>query len=67
MKREYLVFVFFFIYPNYTHVFAALTPSEHEGALAEAVVIVHVLGAEVGSVYHQTALSACRPTVAFQE
>lgn len=26
---------------------AALTPSEHEGALAQAVVIVHVLGAEV--------------------
>lgn len=45
----------------------ALTASEHEGALAHAVVIVHVLGAEVGSVDHQTALSAGRPAVTFQE
>lgn len=31
---------------------ASLTPSEHEGALALAVVIVRVLGAEVRSVDH---------------
>lgn len=46
---------------------AALTTSKHEGTLAHAVVIVHVLGAEVCSVDYETALSACSPTVAFQE
>lgn len=46
---------------------SALTPSEHEGTLAHAVVVVHVLGAEVCSVDYQTALSACSPTVALQE
>lgn len=45
----------------------ALTAREHEGALAHAVVVVHVLGAEVGAVDHQAALPARRPTVAFQE
>lgn len=49
------------------HCLAALTTSEHEGTLAHAVVIVHVLGAEVCSMDYKTALSACRPTVAFQE
>lgn len=44
-----------------------LTASEHEGTLAHAVVIVHVLGAEVCSVDYKAALSACSPTVAFQE
>lgn len=43
------------------------TPSEHEGTLAHAVVIVHVLGAEVCSMDYQAALSACGPTVALQE
>ena len=46
---------------------AALTSGEHEGTLAHAVVVVHVLGAEVCSVDHQAALSARRPTVALQE
>lgn len=28
------------------------TAGEHEGALAQAVIVVHVLGTEVCSVYH---------------
>lgn len=46
---------------------AALTAGQHEGTLAHAVVVVHVLGTEVGAVDDQAALSARRPTVAFQE
>lgn len=45
----------------------ALTARQHERTLAHAVVVVHVLGAEVGAVDHQAALPARRPTVAFQE
>lgn len=46
---------------------AALTTSQHEGTLAHAVVIVHVLGTEVCSMDDQAALSARSPTVALQE
>lgn len=45
----------------------ALTAGQHEGTLAHAVVVVHVLGTEVCSVDDQAALSARSPTVAFQE
>lgn len=46
---------------------AALTAGQHEGTLAHAVVVVHVLGAEVCAVDDQAALPARSPTVAFQE
>lgn len=45
----------------------ALTTRQHERALAHAVVVVHVLGAEVGAVDHQAALPSRRAAVAFQE
>lgn len=71
-SKHYTVF---FLSPRICHCrynitlsgWAALTPSEHEGTLAHAVVIVHILGAEVCSMNHQTALSARSPTVALQE
>lgn len=44
--------------------FLSLTSSQHQSALAHAVVIVHVFGAEVCSMDHQAALPACCPTVA---
>lgn len=44
----------------------SLTSGQHQGAFAHAVVVVHVFGAKVCSVDHQTALSARRPTVALQ-
>ena len=55
-----------------THVTAGipgvvLTPSQHMGTLADAVIIVLVLGAEVGSVDHQAALSSSCPTVALKK
>lgn len=43
------------------------TTRQHERTLAHAVVVVHVLGAEVGAVDHQAALPSGRPAVAFQE
>lgn len=45
----------------------ALTARQHERTLAHAVVVVHVLGAEVSAVDHQAALPARCPAVAFQE
>lgn len=44
--------------------FLTFTSGQHQGALAHAVVIVHVFGAEVCSMDHQTALTAGCPTVA---
>lgn len=46
---------------------AALTTGQHEGTFAHAVVVVHVLGTEVGAMDDQAALSACSSTVALQE
>lgn len=44
-----------------------LTARQHQSALAGAVVVVLIFGAEIGSMDHQAALLPCRPTVAFQE